>query len=168
MESYASQDLAALALQIQALTANVEELAKQNQEMRSQLQQEGNRDTNRNKDEANNNRRNGPGRTDPSDGDSNDLLKSMWKEMDKLKNAMKEKTKKNLDRMVKMTNSPFTTRVLEFPLLPKFRLPPVRFCAGRSRPPSRGARVWFSKLTRSSVDDFEQLYNAFVWHFVRG
>ena len=33
--------------------------------------------------------------------------------MDELKNAMKEKTNKNLDEMVKRTNSPFTTKVLE-------------------------------------------------------
>ena len=43
--------------------------------------------------------------------------------MDELKNAMKEKTTKNLDRMVKRTNSPFTTKVMECPLPPKFRLP---------------------------------------------
>ena len=43
--------------------------------------------------------------------------------MDELKNAMKEKTTKNLDRMVKMTNSSFTTKVMECPLPPKFRLP---------------------------------------------
>ena len=40
MESNASQDPIALALQIQALMANVEELTRQNQEMRVQLQQE--------------------------------------------------------------------------------------------------------------------------------
>ena len=54
---------------------------------------------------------------------NDDLLRSMRKEMDELKNAMKEKTTKNLDRMVKRTNSPFTTKVMECPLPPKFRLP---------------------------------------------
>ena len=33
--------------------------------------------------------------------------------MDKLRNAIKEKTDRSLDRMVKATNSPFTTAVLE-------------------------------------------------------
>ena len=42
--------------------------------------------------------------------------------MDEIKNAMREKTDKNLDA-VKRTDSPFTTRVLECPLPPKFRLP---------------------------------------------
>ena len=48
MESNVNQDPAALALQIQSLTATVEELSRQNQEMRQQLQQEDNRtETNR-------------------------------------------------------------------------------------------------------------------------
>ena len=91
--------------------------------MRSQLQQKGNRNTNKNEDEENSNRRNGSRRINLSNGDSNDYLKSMQKEMDELKNTMKEKTDKNLDGMVKRTNSPFTTRVLEYPLPPMFRLP---------------------------------------------
>ena len=55
---------------------------------------------------------------DPSNGMSNDLLRSIRKEMDKLKNTMREKTNKNLDGMVKRTNSPFTTKVLGCPLPP--------------------------------------------------
>ena len=43
MESNANQDHAALASQIQALAATVEELTRQNQEMRQMLQQGGNR-----------------------------------------------------------------------------------------------------------------------------
>ena len=43
MESNANQDPAALALQIQMLTASVEELTRQKQEMRLRLQQEDNR-----------------------------------------------------------------------------------------------------------------------------
>lgn len=63
---------------------------------------------------------------DPSDRTSNDLLKSMRKERDELTNAMKEKMGKILDRMVKRTDSPLTTKVLEFPLLPKFCLPQLK------------------------------------------
>ena len=63
---------------------------------------------------------------DPSDRTSNDLLKSIRKERDKLTNAMKEKMGKILDRMVKRTDSPFTTKVLECPLLPKFCLPQLK------------------------------------------
>ena len=57
MESSAQLESTALALQIQAVTTSVEELTKQNQEMRQQLQQEENClprriENNGNKDEA--------------------------------------------------------------------------------------------------------------------
>ena len=56
MESNTPQDSTALALQVQTLATNVEELTKQNQEMRLQLQQEENHSpirtgTNMNNDE---------------------------------------------------------------------------------------------------------------------
>ena len=47
----------------------------------------------------------------------------MRKETDELKNAIKEKTDRSLDRMVRRTNSPFTTAVLECPVPSKFYLP---------------------------------------------
>ena len=40
--------------------------------------------------------------------------------MDEMKNALKGKSSKNLDKMVKRTDSPFTNEVLECPLPPKF------------------------------------------------
>ena len=43
--------------------------------------------------------------------------------MDELRNIMREKTDRNLDEMVRRTDSPFTTKVLECPLPPKFCLP---------------------------------------------
>ena len=43
--------------------------------------------------------------------------------MDKLRNAIKEKTNRSVDRMVRATNSPFTTTVLECPVPLKFYLP---------------------------------------------
>lgn len=46
----------------------------------------------------------------------------MRKEIDELRNAIKEKTDRNLDRMVRTTNSPFTTTVLECPMPSKFWL----------------------------------------------
>ena len=47
-------------------------------------------------------------RTKRSNEVINDLLRSMRKEMDELKNAMKGKTTKNLDGIVRRTNSLFT------------------------------------------------------------
>ena len=43
--------------------------------------------------------------------------------MDEIRNAIKEKTDQSLDRMVKATDSPFITAVLECPVSSKFRLP---------------------------------------------
>ena len=43
--------------------------------------------------------------------------------MNELRNALKEKTDQSVDRMVRATDSPFTTMVLECPVPSKFRLP---------------------------------------------
>ena len=119
MESNANQDPIALALQIQTFTATVEELTRQNQEMRYRLQQEDNRlDTNQVDDEDIQKRR---PRT--LEGVNLDLLKEMRKEMAELRNVIKEKTNQSLDRMVRRTDSPFTMAVLACPVPLKFRLP---------------------------------------------
>ena len=108
--------------------ASVEELTYQNQEMRQQLQQEKNRspwriENNNNEDEAQDPEgsqgKDGSRRIELSDEASNDLLRSMMREIDELKD---EEKKKNLDGMVKRIDSPFTSKVLECPLPLKFRL----------------------------------------------
>ena len=43
--------------------------------------------------------------------------------MDKLRNAIEEKTNWSLDRMVRVIDSPFTTTILECPVPSKFWLP---------------------------------------------
>ena len=43
--------------------------------------------------------------------------------MDELRNVIKEKTDRSIDRMVRATDSPFTTVVLECPVQSKFLLP---------------------------------------------
>ena len=109
--------------------ASVKELTYQNQEMRQQLQQEKNRspwriENNNNEDEAQDPEgsqgKDGSRRIELSNEASNDLLRSMMREMDELKDEGKKK--KNLDGMVKRIDSPFTLKVLECPLPPKFRL----------------------------------------------
>ena len=47
----------------------------------------------------------------------------MRKEMDELRSVIKEKTDRSLDRIVKRTDSLFTTVVLECPMPSKFCLP---------------------------------------------
>ena len=58
----------------------------------------------------------------------------MKKEMDEVKNAIKGKTNQNLDRMVKTTDSPFMTAILECPLLSKFHLPQLEPFDGLKNP----------------------------------
>ena len=103
--------------------------------------------------------------------------------MDELRNAIKEKTDQSLDRMVRATDSPFTTVILECPVSSKFRLPQLepfdglkdpqdhlntfKTILGLQQPPDeilccsfpttlKGApREWFTKLPTSSIDSFE-------------
>ena len=118
------------------------------------------------------------------------------REIDELRNALKEKTDRSVDKMVRATDSPFTTVVLECPVPSKFRLPPLepfdglkdpqdhlntfRTTLGLQQPPDEilcrsfpttlkvAAREWFTKLPNSSIDNFEQLSNAFLHHFIEG
>ena len=57
------------------------------------------------------------------DETNSDLLREMRKEMDKLRNVIKGKMDRSLDRMVRTTDSPFTSAVLKCPIPSKFRLP---------------------------------------------
>ena len=116
--------------------------------------------------------------------------------MDELRSSIKEKTDRSLDRLVRATDSPFTTAVLECPMSSKFRLPQLKqfdelkdpqdhlnsfkMTLGLQQPPDeilchsfpttlKGvAREWFTKLPTSLVDNFEQLSNAFLRHFIGG
>ena len=178
----------------------MEELTKQNQEMRTQLQQEENRSptrvgTNRNNDKDSH-KRDDYQRPHSLDEVNSNLLKNMRKEMDKLRNAMKEKTDKNLDGMVRRTDSLFTTKILECPLPPKFCLPQLKsfdvlkdpldhitmfkttlslqqtpdeiLCHSFPTTLKGAVRVWFSKLATSSINNFEQLGNSFMRHLIGG
>ena len=116
--------------------------------------------------------------------------------MDELRNVIKEKTDWSLDRMVRATDSPFTTTVLECPVPLKFWLPQLEPFDGLKNPQDhlntfkmtldlqqplveilcrsfpttlKGvAKAWFIKLPTSFVDNFKQLSNAFLRHFVGG
>ena len=120
----------------------------------------------------------------------------MRKEMDELRSAIKEKTERTVDRLVRATDSPFTAAVLECPVSLKFRLPQLELFNGLKDPQDHlntfkttlglqqpadeilcrsfpttlkdAAREWFTKLLTSSIDDFEQLSNAFLFHFIGG
>ena len=97
MES--NQDPTALAQQIQALVATVEELSRQNQEMKLLLQQEENRSKGNPEGEGNSQRRGDRQRPVSLDDQNSDLLRKMRKEMDKLRRTIKEKTEWSVDRL---------------------------------------------------------------------
>ena len=113
--------------QIQTLLANMEELTHQNEELRKTMESQNieRRQTggNRNEEESNSqaNRRNRTSREDSTRVENE--LRNIRKDMDDLKSAMKDKGGKNLDGMIRRTDSPFTTEVLNRPLPPKFCLP---------------------------------------------
>ena len=114
--------------------------------------------------------------------------------MDELRNAIRGKTDQSLDRMVRTTDSPFTSAVLECPVPSKFRLPQLepfdglkdpldhlntfKMTLGLQQPPNkilcrsfpttlkRAAKEWFTKLPTLSIDSFKQLGSAFLCHFV--
>ena len=120
----------------------------------------------------------------------------MRKEMDELRSAIREKIEWSVDRLVRATDSPFTATVLECPMPSKFQLPQLepfdglkdpqdhlntfKTTLGLQQPPDeilcrsfpttlKGAtREWFTKLPTSSMDNFEQLSNAFLRHFIKG
>ena len=121
MES--NQDSVALAQQLQALAATVEELTRQNQEMKLRLQQEENRSKGNLEDERDSQRKSDHQRPISPDDQNSDLLREMRKEMDELRSAIKEKTEQSMDRLVRATDSPFTAAVLECLVPSKFRLP---------------------------------------------
>ena len=132
MES--SQDPTALAQQIQALAATVEELTRQNQEMKLLLQQEENRSKGNLEDEGDSQRRGDRQRLVSPNDQNSDLLREMRKEMDELRSAIKEKTERSVDRLVRAIDSPFTTAVLECPVPSKFRLPQLESFNGLKDP----------------------------------
>ena len=116
--------------------------------------------------------------------------------MDELRSAIKGKTDQSLDRMVRTTNSPFTVAVLECLVLLKFCLPQLEpfdrlkdlqdhlntfkttlglqqpldeiLCCSFPTTLKGAAREWFTKLSTSSIDSFEQLGNSVLRHFFGG
>ena len=87
--------------------------------MKQRLQQEDNcMEINRDNDGDSHRRR-----TSTPEEANSDLLREMRKEMDELRSVIKEKTDRSLDRIVRRTDSLFTTVVLECPMPSKFCLP---------------------------------------------
>ena len=88
-----------------------------------QAQQDENRSKGNPKGEGDSHGRGTPQRPTIPDEQNLDLLQEMRKEMDELKSAIKERTDRSVDKMVRATDSPFIVAVLECPVPSKFCLP---------------------------------------------
>ena len=123
-------------------------------------------------------------------------MQMMREWMDLMMNAFRGRVSSDLDDLVHRIDSPFTTSVNSFPLLPKFRMPQIESYDGakgfldhlesfktmmhlqgmanetmcRAFPTTlKGlVRIWFSKLTPSSLDTFKELSAQFTSHFIGG
>ena len=81
--------------------ATIKDLTRQNQEMKLQLQQEENRSKGNLEDEGDSHRRSDRQRPTSPDEQNSDLLQEMRNEMDEFRSAIKEKTDRSLDRLVR-------------------------------------------------------------------
>ena len=177
-----------MAQQIQALTTNVQKLMKQNEELKRRAcletltmsQSRCNRNDNDDKAHSPENSRSK--HTTQSTRGSDQMMKNIRKELNKVKNTMKGKTIINLDGMIKRTDSPFTASILECPLPPKFCLPQLEvyddtkdpldhigefktllslqqtpdevICGTFPATLREAAWVWFNKLLAASIANF--------------
>ena len=111
-----------------------------------------------------------------------------------MKEAIKGRAPVSIDTLVQQTESPFTTEVLHFPLLEKFRMPQIKVFDGIKNPvdhfntyktqmelhgyqdPVRcrafsitlkgSALAWFNRLPPFSISSFRELSITFVSHFI--
>jgi hypothetical protein len=123
-------------------------------------------------------------------------MKAMRAQMGEMKDEFKGRATKNIDDLVQGTDSPFTEKVISFPLPSKFRMPSLEIFDGSKDPLDHlesfktvmclqgvpdeimcrafpttlkgPARIWFKKLMPSSVGSFAQLSRLFFNHFIGG
>ena len=134
----------ALKRQVQTLTAVVERLTKQNNDLEEQLRQRNTGHNTQEEDQEGTSTdkryQEGPEgsdapsrleRPDVSRPSTTDMapphivteMQMMREQMDLMMNALRGRVLSDLDDLVHRTDSPFTTSVNSFPLLPKFRMP---------------------------------------------
>ena len=112
-------------------------------------------------------------------------MQIMKERMDFMMNALRGRVSSNLDDLVRQTDSPFTTSVNSFPLLPKFCMLQIESYDGVEDPLDQlesfntlmylqgvadeimcrafpttlkgPARIWFSRLTSNFIRTFKEL-----------
>uniref|UniRef100_A0A2N9J3I5 Integrase catalytic domain-containing protein n=1 Tax=Fagus sylvatica TaxID=28930 RepID=A0A2N9J3I5_FAGSY len=123
-------------------------------------------------------------------------IKAMKAQLGEMKDEFKGRATRNLDTLVHRTDSPFTEKVISFPLPSKFRMPSLENFDGTKDPLDHlesfktmmclqgvpdeimcrafpttlkgPARIWFKKLIPGSVGSFAQLSRSFFNHFSGG
>ena len=121
-------------------------------------------------------------------------FKNLQQELSRVKEVVRGRAPDTMDTLVQKTESPFTAKVLHFPLPEKIRMPqveafdgvrdpvdhlntyknqmelhgyqdPVR-CRGFAITLKGPALAWFNRLPPSSISSFRELSIAFVSHFI--
>ena len=120
----------------------------------------------------------------------------MKEQMEVMMNALKGRVSSDLDDLVNRIDSPFTASVNCFPLSYKFRMPQIDSYDGVKDPLDHletfktlmhlqevvdeimcrafpttlkgAARIWFDRLTPSSISTFKELGTQFTSHFIGG
>ena len=123
-------------------------------------------------------------------------MQAMKEQMEVMMNALKGRVSSDLDDLVNKTDSPFTPSINSFPLPQKFRILQIETYDGVKDPldhletfktlmhlqgvPDKimcraflttlkgPARIWFSRLTPSSINTFKELNAQFTSHFIGG
>uniref|UniRef100_A0A2N9EHN4 Uncharacterized protein n=1 Tax=Fagus sylvatica TaxID=28930 RepID=A0A2N9EHN4_FAGSY len=213
--------------QVRDLTANLQELTRQNQTLNQKLQQhetekEKQRDKGKSKERGDAESRQEQQQEqqqkqqqehcqeqeDETKGEHTRMpyeestakweqeIKAMKAQLGEMKDEFKGRATRNLDTLVHRTDSPFTEKVISFPLPSKFRMPSLENFDGTKDPLDHlesfktmmclqgvpdeimcrafpttlkgPARIWFKKLIPGSVGSFAQLSHSFFNHFIGG
>ncbi|XP_030941782.1 uncharacterized protein LOC115966754 [Quercus lobata] len=123
-------------------------------------------------------------------------MQAMKEQMEVMMNALKGRVSNDLDDLVNRIDSPFTTFINSFPLPQKFCMPQIKsydrvkdpldhletfktimhlqgvpdeiMCRAFPMTLKGPTRVWFSRLTLSSINTFKELSAQFTSHFIGG
>uniref|UniRef100_A0A2N9IZX2 RNA-directed DNA polymerase n=1 Tax=Fagus sylvatica TaxID=28930 RepID=A0A2N9IZX2_FAGSY len=222
-----SPEMAAMEKQVRDLTANLQELTRQNQTLNQKLQQhetekEKQRDKGKSKERGDAESRqeqqheqqqeqqqeHRQEQEDETKGEHTRVpyeessakweqeIRAMKAQLGEMKDEFKGRATRNLDTLVHRTDSPFTEKVISFPLPSKFRMPSLENFDGTKDPLDHlesfktmmclqgvpdeimcrafpttlkgPARIWFKKLIPGSVGSFAQLSHSFFNHFIGG
>uniref|UniRef100_A0A2N9H4Y6 Uncharacterized protein n=1 Tax=Fagus sylvatica TaxID=28930 RepID=A0A2N9H4Y6_FAGSY len=222
-----SPEMAAMEKQVRDLTANLQELTRQNHTLNQKLQQhetekEKQRDKGKSKERGDAESRqeqqheqqqeqqqeHRQEQEDETKGEHTRVpyeessakweqeIRAMKAQLGEMKDEFKGRATRNLDTLVHRTDSPFTEKVISFPLPSKFRMPSLENFDGTKDPLDHlesfktmmclqgvpdeimcrafpttlkgPARIWFKKLIPGSIGSFAQLSHSFFNHFIGG